>query len=297
MLYHERLCTRCGRLFFMTGRHAKTCSSSCQQKPRIDHTRRGSDLTAQERDDLVASFVPMVLKIASKVADIRNCRQDLHDLFQHGIIGLLSAIRLFDPDKNVKFITYAYTCVWRYITRAIDVETLISTPAHLTYAAYRGIENKNSDDEFDRRLRAVVNAMRIETIPAEFDFAEPRRPIHEPDRFEPLHRSLDKLPERARKLLTARFGLDGKGGHTLEEVGKMFGISKERARQIQNKALRSIRKCLDKRHFDKDRAREQFDLLFEPSDEGGYNLAEVVDHRWKENKSTRPLTCVEDRVQ
>jgi RNA polymerase primary sigma factor len=226
------------------------------------------------RDELVTSNQKLVMKIARR---FQGRGVELYDLFQEGNIGLLTAIRKFDVTRGHKFSTYATWWIGQSVSRAIyDYGRVIRLPVHrhealtrlraaemrllvrgetvtrLTLAEEAGLDEALIDHlhticqtvrSLDAPLRTlgtdghevsladlVPDAGGIVTETAELS-----------DLRVSLLRAMEKLDERSRLILTLRFGLDDGRPRSLEEVGQIVGVTRERIRQIEEESLRRLR--------------------------------------------------------
>lgn len=214
----------------------------------------------------------LVGTIAARYARLSGLsRADLH---QEGNLGLLRAIERFDPDRGFRFSTYAVHWIRQSITRALaDRGRLIRIPVHanelvfkirragrkLTWelgrkptveeiAAQVGIDvatatalldisrspvslDSSRDEEGEGLVAAIPSA-----IPS------PERLLVSRDSRELVHRTVNDLPVRERDIMTKRFGLDGQEPRTLEQIGEVYGVTRERIRQIESKVLKRLAK-------------------------------------------------------
>lgn len=230
------------------------------------------------RKHMIQANLRLVVKIAQ---DYANYGLPLLDLISEGNIGLMKAVERFDPAKGGKLSTYAAWWIKQSIKRALANQSkTIRLPVHMVdkiskmrrvaMVLAEELGREPSDEELAEEIgidRAKLAHLKSAALrPASLD-----APISEDDTtefgeivgdesaqtpFELLsHKNmhgqldglLDFLDERELKIIEARFGLNGQKLRTLEEVGQEFGVTRERIRQLQNIALKKLRRALQKR--------------------------------------------------
>ena len=229
------------------------------------------------RELMIKANLRLVVKIAR---DYEGIGLPLLDLISEGNIGLMKAVERFDPAKGGKLSTYGSWWIKQSIKRALANQSkTIRLPVHLvdkiskmrrtSMRLQEEFGREPTDEELAEELGITasrVAQMRMAAIrPASLDapigdedsnnFAEvvqdenadtPYEQLEGKTITKMLHEMVKTLDNREATILRSRFGLDGGNQKTLEEVGAKFGVTRERVRQIQNIALKKLRKMIEK---------------------------------------------------
>ncbi len=246
-----------------------------QENELAARIQRGDDAA---REHMIRANLRLVVKIAR---EYEGMGLPLLDMINEGNIGLMKAVERFDPAKGGKLSTYAAWWIKQAIRRAIANQSkTIRLPIHALdklSKAYRvaaemreTLGREPSPEELAEALgvRATkLDEIRVAALrPASLDapmgdddsnvLAEvvadegartPYEALEEKTLLAMLNDLLDRLEPRQRRILSCRFGLDGGGEKTLEEIGEKFGLTRERIRQLQNEALSKLRRMIDDR--------------------------------------------------
>jgi RNA polymerase primary sigma factor len=227
----------------------------------------------RSREEMVRAHLRLVVSIAKKYR--RMSSLDLLDLVQEGNLGLMHAVEKFDYRRGVKFSTYAVWWIRQSMTRAIaDQGRTIRIPVHMTETTNRVLRERRklyqlhgrepTADEIAKvtgtpaaQVRQVLSIVQQPTsldapvgedgdatlgdLVEATDTISPQSAAESSELGEVVTEALAGLTPREERILRMRFGLGGSGEHTLAEVGKIFGVTRERIRQIEAKALKKLR--------------------------------------------------------
>jgi RNA polymerase primary sigma factor len=232
----------------------------------------------EARAHMIKANLRLVVKIAQ---DYANYGLPLLDLISEGNIGLMKAVERFDPNKGGKLSTYAAWWIKQSIKRALANQSkTIRLPVHMVdkiskmrrvaMVLSEELGREPTDEELSEEIgidRAKLSQLKSAALrPASLDapigdddstqFGEiigdekaqtPLELLSHKNMHMQLDDLLEVLDERERKIVDARFGLGGQKPKTLEEVGQEFGVTRERIRQLQNIALKKLRRALQKK--------------------------------------------------
>ncbi len=233
---------------------------------------------AKAREQMIKSNLRLVVKIAR---DYEDYGLPLLDLINEGNMGLMKAVERFDPKKGAKLSTYASWWIKQSIRRALANQSkTIRLPVHVVDKLFHmrraavklqeELGREATDEELAEELGTTpfrVARLRSAAIrPASLDapigdddtnrFGDlvederadtPYEQLEDKTNTDLVREMMQTLDPREATILRYRFGLDGGGEKTLEDVGKKFGVTRERIRQLQNIALKKLRKRIEDR--------------------------------------------------
>jgi RNA polymerase primary sigma factor len=235
---------------------------------------------------IVLANLRFVINIAKKY---KNCGVPFSDLISAGNLGLLEAAKRFDSSKGVKFITYAVWWIKQSITDTIWHESEIIRKPNRMYvnsfkidSAYsylkellcrepsmdeiaaflkeQGVKIKEDEVEkhflfksiflsLDMSTNIEDETLTLEGLISTFNTEDIEKDLYEEDFEEIMRVSLGRLSRRERDILIFRFGLNEEDPKTLNEVGKILGLSRERVRQIEKRALEKLKNIIKNKNF------------------------------------------------
>lgn len=189
------------------------------------------------REQLVKSNMKLVLKIAS---DYRNYGMDFEDIVSNGVLGLLKAIEVFDATKG-EFSPCASVWIKKYIRMGFDTGRSVHTKRY----------DRMTEEE---RSSSVVESLNKKVGDGDVEFADrlasneesPSEAVEKASTLKAMREAINALDGREQLIVRSRYGLDGHGELTLEQLSSKLNCTRERVRQLEVLACRKLRRQLER---------------------------------------------------
>jgi RNA polymerase primary sigma factor len=248
------------------------------REEEVELAERVLDGDMEARDHMIKANLRLVVKIAK---DYANYGLPLSDLISEGNIGLMTAVDRYDPKKGAKLSSYASWWIKQSVKRALANQgKTIRLPIHavekiarvrrittlMTEALGREPSNEELAEETGIPIKKLSMIRQAAQRPTSLDAPlnegeqtsfgdvigdeaalDPLEALTSNNLHDQLDELLELLDEREHHIINSRFGLNGKKPMNLEEVGREFGVTRERIRQLQNKALEKMRYALHRK--------------------------------------------------
>lgn len=239
------------------------------------------DMQAKKR--MIEANLRLVVKIARRYV---NQGLSMLDLIEEGNLGLIRAVEKFNIKKDCRFSTYATWWIKQSIERAITNQSrTIRLPVHLTAKIYKISKLINDFTDVHGReptpdelakltgftedfiknfyvfliktcsLESIIDEdgkITVEDILKNYSTEEPLEALEKSKRAEEIASWIETLTSDEKRVIILRYGLDGGEPQTLEAIGKLFGVTRERIRQIEQKSLNKLRKIVKKKNIERD---------------------------------------------
>ena len=247
----------------------------------IELSRRVQKGDKDARETMITSNLRLVISIAKRYA---NLGVPLSDLIEEGNIGLMKSVEKFDPERGFRFSTYSAWWIKQGISRAIiDQGKMIRVPVYMNEEILKykkaveklthRLNRKPRVGEIAKKLKVPVSRVRefeksiakmssldapigeegdgqVKDIIEDENIVAPDQQLEDFFNKERAIGFLDMLTERERTIIEMRYGLDGGDDHTLAEIAKKLGVSRERVRQIEAATIKKIRQILEHKNIE-----------------------------------------------
>jgi len=248
-----------------------------EEKQLAEKVAKG-DIQAKKR--MIEANLRLVVKIAKKYV---NQGLSTLDLIEEGNLGLIRAVEKFNLKKDCRFSTYATWWIRQAIERAIANQSrTIRLPVHLAAKIYKISKHINEFTDTHGREPSPEELIKLTGFPEELiknfymfmiktcslesiideegkltiedtlkgcSIEEPLEALEQSKRVEEIASWIDTLTSNEKRVIVLRYGLDGGEPQTLEAIGKLFGVTRERIRQIEQKSLNKLRKIVKRKNI------------------------------------------------